>query len=89
MQQLGWIIGRNMRIDTRWASGNADNARKYAAELVALAPDVILAAGSSTALCCRQNAVCRSYSQRGRGRVGSKNWSEVEFSVLARKFPVL
>ena len=48
MQQLGWIIGRNLRIDTRWTSGNADNARKYAAELVALAPDVILAAGAST-----------------------------------------
>jgi len=48
MQQLGWIIGRNMRIDIRWTIGNADNAHKYAAELVALAPDVILAAGAST-----------------------------------------
>ena len=48
MQQLGWIIGRNMRIDIRWTSGNADNAHKYAAELVALASDVILAAGAST-----------------------------------------
>ena len=48
MQQSGWLIGRNMRIDTRWTSGNADNARKYAAEFVALAPDVILAAGAST-----------------------------------------
>jgi putative ABC transport system substrate-binding protein len=37
-----------MRIDTRWTRGNADDARKYAAELVALAPDVILAAGAST-----------------------------------------
>ena len=48
LQQLGWTDGRNVRIDTRWAAGNADDARKYAAELVALAPDVILAAGSST-----------------------------------------
>ena len=48
MQQSGWLIGRNMRIDTRWTRGNADDARKYAAELVALAPDVILAAGAST-----------------------------------------
>jgi putative ABC transport system substrate-binding protein len=48
MQQSGWLIGRNMRIDTRWTRGNADDARKYAAELVTLAPDVILAAGAST-----------------------------------------
>src|SRR5262249_45426005 len=48
LQQLGWTIGRTMRIDTRWTSGNSDDARKYAAELVALAPDVILATGSST-----------------------------------------
>ena len=46
LQQLGWTDGRNMRIDTRWASNNADNGRKYAAELIALAPDVILAGGS-------------------------------------------
>ena len=45
---MGWTIGRNMRIDIRWTSGDADNAHKYAAELVALAPDVILAAGAST-----------------------------------------
>ena len=45
---LGWAIGRNVRIDTRWAAGNADQIRRYAAELAALAPDVILAFGSST-----------------------------------------
>jgi len=45
LQQLGWIDGHNVRIDTRWTAGNADNVRKYAAELVALAPDVILAHG--------------------------------------------
>jgi putative ABC transport system substrate-binding protein len=45
LQQLGWTDGRNLQIDTRWAAGNADDARKYAAELVALAPDVILATG--------------------------------------------
>jgi hypothetical protein len=48
LQQLGWIDGRNVRIDYRWPGGNADNTRKYAAELVALAPDVILASGTST-----------------------------------------
>ena len=47
LSQLGWIIGRNVRIDTRWAATNAD-IRKQAAELVALAPDVILAHGSNT-----------------------------------------
>ena len=47
LQQLGWIDGRNVRIDTRGAAGNAADARKYAAELVALAPDVILVVGTS------------------------------------------
>ena len=46
LQQLGWTDGRNVHIDTRWAAGNADDTRKYAAELVALAPDVILSIGS-------------------------------------------
>jgi putative ABC transport system substrate-binding protein len=43
LQQSGWTIGRNVRIDTRWAAGDAERIRKYAAELAALAPDVILA----------------------------------------------
>src|SRR5262249_49593712 len=46
--QLGWIVGRNVRIDTRWASADAAAIRKHAAELVALAPDVILAHGASS-----------------------------------------
>jgi putative tryptophan/tyrosine transport system substrate-binding protein len=41
---LGWTVGSNVRIDYRWAAANADRFRTYAAELVALAPDVILAA---------------------------------------------
>src|SRR5262249_176137 len=45
---LGWTIGRNMRVDTRWATANAGEIRRQAAELVALAPDVILAHGAST-----------------------------------------
>jgi putative tryptophan/tyrosine transport system substrate-binding protein len=48
LQQLDWTDGRNVQIDTRWAAGNADDIRRYAAELVALAPDVILAPGSTT-----------------------------------------
>ena len=49
LQQLGWTEGRNVRIDIRWAGGNADDLRKYAGELVALAPDVIFATASSAA----------------------------------------
>jgi putative ABC transport system substrate-binding protein len=45
---LGWNIGRNVRIDIRWATTNAAEIRKQTTELVALAPDVILAAGDST-----------------------------------------
>src|SRR5262245_54536416 len=43
LAQSGWIIGRNVRIDAHWAGGQAENVRRHAAELVALAPDVILA----------------------------------------------
>src|ERR1019366_2626170 len=39
LAQLGWTDGRNVHVDTRWTDGNADATRKYAAELVALAPD--------------------------------------------------
>jgi putative tryptophan/tyrosine transport system substrate-binding protein len=45
---LGWTIGRNVRIDTRWATTNPDDIRRHAAELIALAPDVILCHGSPT-----------------------------------------
>jgi putative tryptophan/tyrosine transport system substrate-binding protein len=47
LQEFGWAVGRNVRIEIRWTAGNADDIRKYAAELVALAPDVILASGGS------------------------------------------
>src|SRR5262245_57027747 len=47
MQQLGWTDGRNVRIYTRWGADDADRSRRYAVELVALAPKVILASGSS------------------------------------------
>src|SRR5262249_49970658 len=43
LQELGWSIGRNVRIDYRWGAGVADLYRRYRAELVALAPDLILA----------------------------------------------
>jgi putative ABC transport system substrate-binding protein len=47
LQQLGWTVGHNVQIDYRWSAGNEDDTRKYAAELVALAPDVIFASGSA------------------------------------------
>jgi putative ABC transport system substrate-binding protein len=48
LEELGWIDGRNVRIDTRWVTTNAAEIRKHAAEFAALAPDVILAPGAST-----------------------------------------
>jgi putative tryptophan/tyrosine transport system substrate-binding protein len=48
LQQLGWSDGRNVRIDYRMTGGDADRARSYAQELVALAPDVVFAFGGST-----------------------------------------
>jgi putative ABC transport system substrate-binding protein len=46
LQELGWTDGRNVRIDYRWGLGDADRQRRYAAELVALAPDVVVAGGN-------------------------------------------
>jgi putative tryptophan/tyrosine transport system substrate-binding protein len=47
LQQLGWTVGQNVQIDYRWSAGSEDDTRKYAAELVALAPDVIFASGTA------------------------------------------
>ena len=47
--ELGWTTGHNVRIDYRWAANNPDRGRRYAEELIALAPDVILASGSAAA----------------------------------------
>ena len=56
LQELGWTISRNVRIDTRWGAVDADHIRKNAMELVALAPDVILASGSSNVRAAQQAA---------------------------------
>jgi putative ABC transport system substrate-binding protein len=48
LQESGWAVGRNVRIDTRWGAGDAELTRRYAAELAALAPDVILAPTTAT-----------------------------------------
>ncbi len=55
LQELGWTLGRNVRIDYRWAAVDDDRVRRYAAELATLAPDVILAFGG-TALRASQRA---------------------------------
>jgi ABC-type uncharacterized transport system substrate-binding protein len=47
LRQLGWTDGRNVRIEARWSAGNAAVTRKYAAELVAFAPDIIVATGGT------------------------------------------
>ena len=49
LQQLGWNDGRNVRIDIRWHENDTDRARRYAQELIALAPDIILADGTVSA----------------------------------------
>jgi putative ABC transport system substrate-binding protein len=48
LQQLGWSIGRNVRIDVRWATNNVDDIRRHAADLVTLTPDVIVAHGATS-----------------------------------------
>ena len=54
LQELGWVVGRNVRIDYRWSTGDADRIRGYATELVALAPDVILAGGTPSVAALQQ-----------------------------------
>ena len=51
---VGWTVGRNVQIDYRWSAGNADYIRKFAAELVALAPDVIVSTGSPSVAVLQQ-----------------------------------
>src|SRR5215813_12102680 len=47
LAELGWIVGRDVRIEYRWGAGDLDRFRRYAAELVALSPDVVLASAGS------------------------------------------
>jgi putative ABC transport system substrate-binding protein len=54
LQQLGWTVGRNVQIDYRWGAGDADRIRKFAAELIAVAPDVILSTGSPSVAAFQQ-----------------------------------
>src|SRR5262245_17823095 len=54
LQQLGWTEGRNMRIDTRWGTGDAARFHRYAEELLALAPDVVLASATPSVQALQQ-----------------------------------
>src|SRR5262245_43713193 len=71
LKELGWSVERNVRIDYRWAAGNTNRYRTYAAELLALAPDVVVAAGSAAQRSaaqlwghCRHPTACLSCSCR-------------------------
>jgi putative tryptophan/tyrosine transport system substrate-binding protein len=54
LQETGWSVGRNLRVDIRWGAGDAERIRKSAADLIALTPDVILAATSLSVGAARQ-----------------------------------
>ena len=56
LQELGWIIGRNLRVEYRWSAGEPDRIRTYAAEISALSPDVIVAFGGAHAAAVQQAA---------------------------------
>jgi putative ABC transport system substrate-binding protein len=56
LRKLGWTDGRNVQIDTRWGAADVDRYRRYAGELIALAPDVILASNTSTVRALQQAA---------------------------------
>ena len=72
LQQLGWTDGGNLRIDMRWSAGDADRIRRYAAELVALAPDVILANGTPAMRALQQVTRTRAHRVRRRRRSGGQ-----------------
>ena len=57
IQRLGWTEGRNIQIDIRWGAGDADRLRRYAAQLVALTPEVVLASGGVTMQALTNRAV--------------------------------
>jgi putative ABC transport system substrate-binding protein len=56
LQQLAWSDGRNVRIDIRWGGNDFERDRRYAAELIALAPDVIMAAGTLSVTALRHDS---------------------------------
>jgi len=79
LSQSGWNIGQNVLIDTRWATANADDVRRNAAELVALAPDVIFAPGGR-ALAGQSSA--ERAEPRSSHSVGSKSFGSIFHPTL-------
>src|SRR5262249_36012789 len=75
LQQLGWEIGSNIRIDYRWGAGDTERFRKYAAELVGLSPDVIL--GTAASIVRALQEASRTIDQRKRNATST--------SLLARR----
>ena len=75
LAQLGWTEGGNAHIDVRWGAGDTERIRKYAAELVALDPDVMLTSGvRRRAQCCRRLAPSRWYSCKSPMRSAAVSW---------------
>ena len=74
LQEWGWTLGRNARIDVRWGAVDADSSRRYAAELVGLAPDVILASASAAVGALQQSHRAADFaSNRCKVRVVAAN----------------
>ena len=74
LEQMGWTDGRNIRIEYRWGSADAERIRKHAGELVALAPDVLLAARHPDRVCLTTSDPHRANRVRG-GRGPGRWWS--------------
>jgi len=70
LAELGWIVGRNVRIEYRWGAGDLDLFRRYAAELIALSPDVVLATAGSIVGAFRRVRRVRHRHRHDRGAAG-------------------
>ena len=86
LQELGWSNGRNVRIDIRRGAGDAERSRSYAAELVALTPDVILASGGTVVGPLLQLAVIQAVAPSLRMEVtpvNRRDAGEIEHTIAA------
>jgi len=70
LQEAGWAVGRNVRVDIRWGASDVDRIRKHAADLVALAPNVILASTGQVMAVMQQATTHRADCVHGRQRSG-------------------
>ena len=90
LQQLGWTDGGNVRIDTRWGADDVESERRYASELVALAPDIVLASGTLSVTALQrvgQNAfLCMSFLLRVKADMCSAH-TNVRFGPIADMDP--